>query len=601
MKTGIVQDQNVEKQMGCMAGFLQIFDRHQILTGKRIYSTKRLPPSVAVNSTLEPEKLSESTEISRELEKQPPKSTPSPDRSKQHKPIDPMSALPETTTPSKTPLPLSVFEFKQGTRSSWKFSKEAPRLSLDSRAIVDAEGSLHPREIRTNRAILSTNRCENSGEEPECDSDKQRRSPSVIARLMGLEQLPSSEPESVKKVELRRSASESRASRDLFHYRFFDSNNFQLKQMQQEPHCQSNMIRGNAAAIENRICNGRPVDPKEFTIRNVKAEPAKAHQRGMGQKKSFYDSADFFPEAKQTVSIYGEIEKRLKMRGIDEPSKDLETLKQILEALQLKGLLHHSKKPISQTNMSNFVHDRRSYTLDESPIVVMKPARSPVLTNRTGMTGGDSHPSSFRSRPRARRNLNISNETLPTASPRRGQTEILDRNVRNQTRGRTASSPTRIESSVKSPNRRRATNIETQRKRNDSDDQRRISPVQSPKIGSRRIISEQQVTNRSPRMRKPTVEIYQTDEKVFVPAGDESSTISEISISTCSQTDTERSKVEDYKEGRNLLERCDKLLHSIAEITTTELQPSPVSVLDSLFYESSSPSPVMKRSIDYEV
>ncbi|KAF9606525.1 hypothetical protein IFM89_025898 [Coptis chinensis] len=37
---------------------------------------------------------------------------------------------------------------------------------------------------------------------------------------------------------------------------------------------------------------------------------------------------------------------------------------------------------------------------------------------------------------------------------------------------------------------------------------------------------------------------------------------------------------------KNLLTRCDKLLNSIAEITTTtsESQPSPVSVLDSSFY-----------------
>jgi hypothetical protein len=46
---GMVQEQNmekhVEKQMGCMAGFLQIFDRQQIITGKRLYATKRLPLS----------------------------------------------------------------------------------------------------------------------------------------------------------------------------------------------------------------------------------------------------------------------------------------------------------------------------------------------------------------------------------------------------------------------------------------------------------------------------------------------------------------------------------------------------------------------------
>ena len=53
---GIVQEQNmeknIEKQMGCMAGFLQIFDRHQIITGKRLYATRRLPSSMVSYSLL---------------------------------------------------------------------------------------------------------------------------------------------------------------------------------------------------------------------------------------------------------------------------------------------------------------------------------------------------------------------------------------------------------------------------------------------------------------------------------------------------------------------------------------------------------------------
>jgi len=53
-------------------------------------------------------------------------------------------------------------------------------------------------------------------------------------------------------------------------------------------------------------------------------------------------------------------------QGIESPSKDLETLKHILEALQLKGLLH-SKKPTNQTNQINFVYE-------ETPVVLMKPA-----------------------------------------------------------------------------------------------------------------------------------------------------------------------------------------------------------------------------------
>lgn len=64
----------------------------------------------------------------------------------------------------------------------------------------------------------------------------------------------------------------------------------------------------------------------------------------------------------------------------------------------------------------------------------------------------------------------------------------------------------------------------------------------------------------------------------------------------------QRSNLEDYNEGRSLLERCDKLLNSIAEMTAPESQPSPVSVLDSSFYrdDSPSPSPIMKRNIDFK-
>ncbi|XP_034931032.1 protein LONGIFOLIA 2 isoform X1 [Populus alba] len=584
-------EKHVEKQMGCMAGFLQIFDRQQIITGKRLYATKRLPLSTGVDSTPEPEKSIGSPAMPRELEKpEQTRSMPSPDRFKQSpvtelsSPAAPQSLL-SVEIQSKSPPLLPVLELKQGTKSSWKFCKEAPRLSLDSRATFDAKGSLKPREIRTNAAILSVNRC---NEERTDDDDKQRRSPSVIARLMGLESLQDSSPdpsEHVNKPELRRSASESRASRDLFQYRFIDGVNFQLKQTLHQ-NTQTSVSRNRG---KNLNPNGRAVDPKAYNaVGNLRAEPARAQNKGVGQRKSFFDSADFFPEPKQTISICGEIEKRLKMRGIDEPSKDLETLKHILEALQLKGLLH-SKKPGNQTNQRNFVYE-------ETPVVLIKPVKSPASMNRPdGRIISNSPPSSFRQRPGVRRDPYYSAETLPGMSPRREGPEI-ERNVRGQVRGKNTNSPMANENGGRSPNRRRPMSVETQRRAsNDSLEQRRESPVQSPKISSK-------TTNRSPR-RKPTVEIYHKDDKVAVPAEDELSTVSESSLSTSSHADIElqRLKLEDYNEGRNLLERCDKLLHSIAEITANELQPSPVSVLDSSFYkEESSPSPVMKRCVDFK-
>ncbi|TQD75883.1 hypothetical protein C1H46_038587 [Malus baccata] len=586
MTTGrMVQEQNlekqIEKQMGCMAGFLQIFDRHQLLNGKRLYSTKRLPPSATVVSSPKSESAM-SPEISKELEKQPQNETaPSPDRSKQSpSPTkDLRSPSPETRAPPspephpKSPLPLPVFEFKEGTRSSWKFSREAPRLSLDSRATVDAKGSLYPREIRTNTAILTAGRSSADGGS---DSDKQNRSPSVIARLMGLEPLQQSDPEPIK---LRRSSSESRVNRDLNQYRFVDGNNYQQKQPPPQ-NVQSHNFSGNVGKDDrssNRGSYPRQPDPKNN---------AKAQSKGMAQRKCFFNSADFFPEPKQRASVYNEIEKWLKMRGIYEPSKDFETLKEIFEALQLKGLLR-SRKAANQINSRNFFYDRSF----QSPIVVMKPSISPSSVHRAARFGNDSPPpnSGFRSRAGVRRNGEVS----PAVSPRRDRPE----NARSQTRGR---SPAAREGGVRSPSRRGGPlSIETQRKGNDSVEQRRVSPVHSPKVSSRR--PDQTPTNRSPRyIKKPTVEIAPSEEKVFHRAEDESSTTmseSGISNSTSSQADTERWKAEEYKEGRSLLERCDKLLHSIAE-----LQPSPVSVLDSSFYkDESSPSPVMKRSIDFKV
>ncbi|KAK8635851.1 hypothetical protein V6N13_004566 [Hibiscus sabdariffa] len=571
---GTVQGQDLEKklgkQKGCMGGFFHIFDRHQILTGKRLQTIKRLPSTASREATSEQEKNVESPPTKKETDKQPQgRSTPSPESSI------------ATGHHNKSPRRIPVFEFNENTaaRSPWKFSKEAPRLSLDSRGVVDATGSLKPRDIRTNAAISSPNQCESNREEDAVDGiDKQRRSPSVVARLMGLEApLPDSDPEPNRKPELRRSASEARG-RDLFQSCFIDGVNFHLKQSKQSNllngEVSSNVVAKNGAKQDQVMSNGAEGS------RNAVAEPVKTPVRGMVQRKRFYDSVDFFPEKNQTVSSYGEIEKRLKLRVIDEPSKDLEIVKQFLEALQLKGLLH-APKPENQRSNRNFAYEH-----EQSPIVVIKP-------EAIRRTGNDSPPSSYRSRPGggACRFSNL--ESPPMMCPRRDRPES-ERNLRNQSRVRGSISPTRSECGVKRPIGK-PLNIETQRGNGN---------VEKRRVNVRRIGSDQ-TTNRirSPGNRKSTAEIYPKEKKVFIRAEDETSTGSECSISSSSQTDNERSKVEAYKEGRSLLERCDKLLHSIAEMTaaTTESQPSPVSVLDSSFYkDESSPSPVMKRRIDFK-
>ncbi|CAE6082096.1 unnamed protein product [Arabidopsis arenosa] len=407
-----VKEQDLEKQIGgCMAGFFNIFDRPNLLSpNKRLSSS----PSAESESA-----SGRSSPLNSRRNQQSVYSTPE-------------LRSPPSDSLNLTTLPAVIEDFKQqgssssSSRSSsspWRFSKEAPRLSLDSRAVVDAKGCLKPRQIRS-------------------DADENLRgSPSVIARLMGLEPLP-----------LQRSASESRVTRDYL-FDFQDDKGAE--------------------------------DPAAF--RSARAQPARAPPLVV-RRKSFFDSGDFFPEPRQCGR---DLERVSKMSGVDDaPPTDLETLKQLLEALRLKGLLHSSHK-----------HESRNLVFDhhQSPI---KPIRSGLVRRDRGSRG------------RGRISPSVNRRPRPTLK-----------------------------------------------------EQRRVAPLP---------------------WRRPE------------PLQTSGSTLAEETNS-----DMQMWKVDVYnRQGKTLLERCDKLLHSIAEMAAAaeagESQPSPVSVLEaSIYHEDSSPSPVMKRTLDF--
>ncbi|XP_019178068.1 PREDICTED: protein LONGIFOLIA 1-like [Ipomoea nil] len=588
-----------DRKMGCMSGFLQLFERHHILASKRLYTTKRLPPFTEVNDTLEPKNIAVSQEIAKERVKGHPAkvvAAPSPERLKE-------CAFVPTKTPPKSPLPLPIFEVKDGgARSSWKIRKEAPRLSLDSRATVDAKGSLHPKEIQINASSISANHCENAKDGVLADNEKQHRCPSVIAKLMGLEALPQSSSETTQKAELRRSASESRVSRDLFHSHFIEGNRFEFNEPNylhpNIPNC--GMAENAEIDFERSMLNARHRGQVGSGLGIEKSERPKGSSRGLSStswkppqhRKSFFDTAEIFPEPKQTVPLHGEIDKRLRIRGLDEPSKDLETLKQILEALQLKGLLH-TKRPSEQLNRLNVIYDP-SFSFDESQIVVMKPSRSTSPINRKYRNESQIGVS---------QKSNHSNESLPSVSPYWERS--TDRNAHSPLRTTGSTSPNRRDGCVRHSNpvmQSKTLNVDPQRRASESIECQKPSPLQSPKVISRRNSSEQNFTKRSWN-KKSQAHVHQKEKITNFVADDDqsSSSISESSLTMSFPTKGEGSNTEEYNEGRNLLERCDKLIHSIAEMTATDMQPSPVSVLDSSFYreDSPSPSPIRKRSIEF--
>ncbi|GMH02386.1 hypothetical protein Nepgr_004225 [Nepenthes gracilis] len=598
MTTGTTKDQPLKKQaeknMGCMAGCLNLFDRNHILSGKLFYA-KRLPPSPGVDLASDVASPVRSPAVSEDIGK--PTKTKSPSSPLLSKPMPPPSPEVSSPRPSENPakslLAVSSFEFRESVKSPWKFSREAPRLSLDSRAVLDAKGSLHPREIRTKPSQCDSG----SGDE----SEKQKRSPTVIARLMGLELLPHSVADLPEEnVELRRSASESR-SKELLANRFINSSSVQLQQIVTN---RENAVRefnnhnknsDNMSAHSSTALNVITLrsDHADYPARTAKSEVLR-QRTAMQERKSFYESVDIFPEPKRTASMRGEIKRRLKMRGIDETSEDLETLKQILESLQLKGLLH--SKPSEQIGQQNFVQNRR-LSCEEPPVVVMKPTKSPASRR----INSDSPSQRFRSKAVSHGNLNHNGEASLSVRPLRQRQEMKRDSRSRMENVNLTNSPNRGENRSLSPVvRKKALNVETRKREHETTaENRRVSPVQSPKLRTKR---SDQTMSRSPRSRRPAAEIY-PNEKMSLPPDDRSATLSESSYSTYSHTDTERWKTEEHKEGdSSLLERCDKLLHGIAKMNaTTELQPSPVSVLDSSFCkDDDSPSPIMKRTIDFK-
>ncbi|KAL4200121.1 hypothetical protein AMTRI_Chr03g148090 [Amborella trichopoda] len=565
-------EREMQKQMGgCMAGFLQIFDRNQILTGKRLYGPKRLPsisPKTPETNTRESQVVPEKVGVP-EPEKTPPPSTTNssplvarvtPENARAP-PVSRAQSIPEPAPdcdagskkppPNRDvlPLPLPLFDFTNNASKPSHRLREGPRLSLDSRATLAHKGGL---EIRT--VHVSPNY--------KIDDGEQRRSPSVVARLMGLDAMPDSGAQ-VPVPSLRRSASETRARKDPTQ---MDGCYGTLPKSE----CWSIPIQPRKAPESppetRRTMSSPPPPPPEIrrkipdTGRKPADEAAPWHVRN---KKGGTCEEIQFP--------YGEVERRLRLRGIDDPSRDLETLKHILEALRLKGLLHSGGRT-GRPSVLNFVTDRR--VSPEKPATETTGRKS--LPNR-------GFPASTDVRIRKIRTEVPVSGNSPAYGSRRNPGDEMGLSARRSPR---KGPKGRVNAPVSPPgSTRRSEKVEASRRNGDA----RVSPGRTAKADrpiGRMNNSAGDLGGRSPRNRRKAGDVCQV----------------EVASTESSRSASSLIESEVYKKGRSLLERCDKLLQSIAEVTA-EPQPSPVSVLDSSFYkeEDGSPSPVGKRSIDFNI
>lgn len=283
------------------------------------------------------------------------------------------------------------FESRDNMKSMSKM-KELPRLSLDSREGA-IRGSNHLIKSFHNGANLN-----NKSSNPPSSLGAQTRPSNVVAKLMGLEMLPGSTESSHNQSGLNNNTC-SVEENGLFLRSVGASVSNRPIRTPKSPG--SSMKDPASPRWKNPDLVMKPISSSRFPLEPA---PWKQLDGSRGSQKQTNKAVKVPAKAPNSLpSVYSEIEKRLKDLEFRQSGKDLRALKQILEAMQEKGLLdtrkdeqslnlaiphdHEAKctspsqnmrghrSPPNNNAIASSIKNSESFRTFESPIVIMKPAK----------------------------------------------------------------------------------------------------------------------------------------------------------------------------------------------------------------------------------
>ncbi|KAG2642133.1 hypothetical protein PVAP13_2KG262700 [Panicum virgatum] len=254
--------------------------------------------------------------------------------------------------------------------------REVPRLSLDIK-----EGHLLNREVNSrSKPILSSSDRSNAALETQQEQPACKRLPSVVAKLMGLEELPEHN-ESTASSQTCKAVKESKQEATL-----------NLLSISAQNESAPRQQRNQDSTIRNLPNSMFPVETAPWKQQERIVLPRKLPKGSKGVHGR-----------EPVASIFSDIEKRLKDLDFQHSNKDLRVLKQILDSMQAKGLLENKKREeASMSKLYDGNHDNQEMVnLDvkmnsntnsiwvpeesnaessfKSPIVIMKPTKSANL------------------------------------------------------------------------------------------------------------------------------------------------------------------------------------------------------------------------------
>ncbi|XAR71302.1 hypothetical protein NMG60_11028501 [Bertholletia excelsa] len=555
------ESMDLQKQVGCMNGIFHLFDRHRLVTNRRInsHSHKRLPSANRENHSI--------------------------------KHVD--SPRPQAFLPKDAPR--HSYDEREA-RDTWKSSmklKEFPRLSLDSR-----EGTIRSASESRSNYLLDDLPGSN------------KRPSSIVAKLMGLEALPDTESgkDQIRNIkccpdEGLDQMSPSRKINETKHNQASRSPRTAQKELA------SPQLRNFSSSM--RLSTRFPLEPAPWrqTEANqssqTKAQNACPSVYGEFEKRiaklEFKRSGKDLRALKQILEAMQNTRKRL-----DTEKEDLDSVLDSQRSNNSPKNHNFSPKPTSAKQSSQITPKKV-----EASIVINKPAK---VVQKPRNAGSFTIPiegiSSSLPKLRTTRNAEsrkdwVNRQTIkdliprnnhlrePSCQPRMLRSTQTPKESQQMTGGNTISS--RTSSTTTSPRLQRKQELEKySRPTTHTTDSSRV----------RRHLGKHQAESRSPRRKlRPTSPSLQ---------GDAISEQSESSISLISHNDTKVTSTDHPKEISGTYQYEDQKAEvcaaaklgkdssKVEAAATIFEQPSPISVLDATFYGEETPSPVKKISSAFE-
>ncbi|KAJ0578092.1 putative protein LONGIFOLIA [Helianthus annuus] len=545
---------DLQKQIGCMTGVFQLFDRHQIVTGRRFpaHSPKRLPPG------------------SPQFDNGTPESESSNSHQRQY-----------------------IVEAHSNKIVQDKNNRASTESSRDSFSSMSRSSSFSSLECNVNRT---------NHQEPDAVVFPDTPSRDTLTRQSCGSRLSVDLRDVVKDSMYRnKPTAKDEVPDHVMNYREsldalakFQESGWYHNEPRELTRSKSYQIRDGPSFSVPKDCprfsyDGRETNRLSFQSRDDARSPQRPVSRASRSPTKIHSSYS---------SVYSEVDKRLKDLEFTQSGKDLRALKQILEAMQSIEARKEETQTVAKrqtvATQNERFSDRQnargsdSLRVYESPIVIMKPAK---LVERSGIPVEDI-PTDDRK---------VFTNYIPKSTRRENTVHVHEvksggRHTRNAVNapGLTKQQQSAKETATTSGKSAASVSPRLQQKRPELE--RRSRPPTPPAdSGKLRKQSAKQISESSSpggRRRSKYSNIQQHDGQLHEVNGEsKKSSYKETQVSHEGVTTPESSKEIDNRQSPSSIQEKSTLLLREDESVDPEY-PSPVSVLDDGVYIDDSPSSV---------